>query len=162
MPPTSLTSAPPSKARIWPITAMLVTVAVLLMLVDGFNAAMQVAPFFGQSAARDDYIGSGMTCLSALPVFVAMIWFGWQRGSRGGLLLIGGPAALMAYLGLYQLATSPGRSTGTDLPRTPDLTDLLSGTTSLNWLAFLVFSLGALATHQRRWQLRHTVKGSGA
>jgi hypothetical protein len=141
---------------------MLVTVAVLLMLVDGFNAAMQVSPFFGQSAVRDDYIASGMACLTALPVFAAMIWFGWLRGSRDGLLLIGGPASLMVFLGLHQLATTSGSSGDPNPDRTADLADLLSSTTSLNWLAFMVFSLCALATHQHRWQLRHTVKGSGA
>jgi len=162
MPLAASTSTPASKAGIWPVTAMLVTVAVLLMLVDGFNAMMRVAPFFGESAVRDDYIASGMTCVTALPAFVAMTWFGWQRGSRGGLLLIGGPAALMAYVGLVQLATTPGSPAVTDLPRTPDLADLLSGTTSLNWVAFLVFLLSALATSQRRWQLRRTAKASGA
>ena len=28
--------------------------------------------------------------VTALPVFAAMFWFGWLRGSREGLLLIGG------------------------------------------------------------------------
>ena len=68
----------------------------------------------------------------------------------------------MAYPGLHRLAIAPASSAGTDLPRTSDLADLLAGTTWPSRGAFIVFSLGALATHQKRWHLRHTVKGSAA
>ena len=91
MPPAS--DPPHPATRIWPLTALLVTLALLLMLADGFGAAIQVAPSFGEMADRDDYVASGMTCLTALPAFAAMIWFGWQRGSRDGLILIGVPAS---------------------------------------------------------------------
>jgi hypothetical protein len=53
--------------RTWPTTAMLVTVAILLMLVNGFGAGIQAASFFGESPSRDDYISAGMACLTSLP-----------------------------------------------------------------------------------------------
>ena len=68
----------------------------------------------------------------------------------------------MTYLGLHQLGTASGSSRDPHPDRTADLADLFGQLTSLNWGAFIVFSLCALATHQRRWQLRHTVKGSAA
>jgi len=159
---TPASNAPRTAVRIWPVTALMVTLALLLMLVDEFNAAMQVAPFFGETAVRDDYIASGMTCLSALPAFAAMIWFGWQRGSRDGLMLIVVPAALMAYLGLHQLGTVSGSSRDPNPSRTADLTDLLGDPTWLNWCAVTLFSLGAIATHQQRRRARRTTRGSAA
>jgi hypothetical protein len=160
MPPASY--PPPAAPRIWPMTALVVTLAVSLMLVDGFNAMIQVAAFFGETAVRDDYIGSGMTCLTALPAFAAMIWFGWQYGSRSGLILIGVPASLMAYVGLQLLGTDSGSSRDPDPGRTADLTDLFGDLTWLNWCAVAVFSLGAMATHLQRRHSRHTLKGSAA
>jgi len=149
-------NTPRTAVRSWPVTALLVTLALLLMLVDGFNAAIQVTPFFGETAVRDDYIASGMTCLTALPAFAAMIWFGWQRGSRDGLMLIGVPAALMAYVGLHQLGTYA------NLSRAANLADLFGDTTWLNWCAVALFGLGAVATRQQRRRARHTNRGSGA
>lgn len=84
------------------------------------------------------YIASGMTCLTALAAFAAMIWFGWQRGSRDGLVLIGVPAALMAYAGLHQLGTYA------NLSRAANLADLFGDTTWLSWCAGALFSLGPL------------------
>jgi hypothetical protein len=127
MPPASNT--PRTAARIWPVTALLTTLALLLMLVDGFNAAIKVASFFGQTAVRDEYIASGMACLTALSAFAAMIWFGWQRGSRGGLMMIGVPAALMAYLGLQLLGTVSGSSRDPDPSRPADLAGLFGDLT---------------------------------
>jgi hypothetical protein len=160
MPPASNT--PRTAARTWPVTALLTALALLLMLVNGFNAAIQVTPFFGQTAVRDDYIASGMACLSALPAFAAMIWFGWQRGSRAGLMLIGVPAALMAYLGLHQLGTVSGSSQDPNPSRTADLADLFGDLTWLSWCAVALFSMGAIATHQQRRRARHTESGLAA
>ena len=160
MPPTVAADASVTR-RTWPTTAILVTVAVLLMLVQGFGAGIEVASFFGDSASRDNYISAGLACATILPVFAAMIWCGWQRGSRRGLWLIGGPAAVMALAGLNLLATT-GDSRDPNPSRTPSLSDLFAGPTWLNWGAFVVFAGAAVATHLLRRRTRHTEKGSAA
>jgi len=80
--------------RIRPITAMLVVIAFVLMLMSAFIAGIEVASFFGAQASRDSYIEAGMTCVTTLPVFAAMVWCGRLRGSGHGLWLIGLPAAV--------------------------------------------------------------------
>ena len=148
--------------RTWPTTTLLVVLACLLTLYQGFGAAITLAPFFGETPVRDDYISSGMACLTTLPAFAAMIWCGWQRGSRLGLCLIAGPAALMALLGLNWLATSSGSSRDPSPDRAPDPTDLFGDTTLLSWGAVVMFVGVAVATLLMRRRVRHTEKGSAA
>ena len=161
MAPFVAADPPHPNRRIWPTTAMLVTVASLLMLVDGFVASIQAASFFGDTPSRDHYISAGMACLTALPAFAAMTWCGWQRGSRHGLWLIGVPAALMALAGL-NLLTTTGDSRDPHPSRTPSLADLFGDLTLLNWGAVVVSAGVAVATHLVRRRARHTEMGSGA
>jgi len=140
---------------------MLVVVAILLMLIQGFVAAITTAPFFGDTPSRDEYISAAMTCVTTLPVFAAMIWCGWQRGSRRGLWLIGVPAAVMALAGLNLLATT-GDARDPNPSRTPGLADLFGGSATLNWIIAAVFVGVAMATHLLRRRARHTGTGSPA
>jgi len=140
---------------------MLVIAAFLLMLANGFVAAITTAPFFGDTPSRDEYIEAGMTCVTTLPVFAAMIWCGWQRGSRRGLWLIGVPAAVMALSGLNLLATT-GDSRDPHPSRAPGLSDLFSGGALLSWVAFAVFAGFAVGTHLLRRRARHTESNSAA
>jgi len=162
MPPTVAADPTPVTRRIWPTTALLVILAALLTLYQTFAAAITLAPFFGETAERDDYISSGMACVTTLPAFAAMIWCGWQRGSRGGLWLIGGQAVLMALLGLNWLSTSSGSSRDPAPDRAPSLGDLFGDLTWLSWGATVVFAGVAVATHLMRRRARHTELGSAA
>jgi hypothetical protein len=155
MSPTVSTGSAPAIRRTWPTTAMLVIVASVLMLIQGFGAGIEVASFFGDSPSRDNYISAGMACVTTLPVFAAMIWCGWQRGSRRGLWLIGGPAAVMTLAGLNLLATT-GDSRDPHPSRTPGPEDLFRDWTLLNWWALVVFVGCAVATHLLRRRARHT------
>lgn len=136
-------------------------VGVVLMLAQGFVAAMTTAPFFGDTPSRDEYISAGMTALTTLPVFAAMIWCGWQRGSRRGLWLIGGPSAVMALSGLNLVATT-GDARDPHPTRTLGVGDLFAGGAPLNWLAFAVFAGLTVGTHLLRRRARHTESGSAA
>ena len=159
----SQTGAPETvtaKRRIWPITATLVVFALLLFLYQGFVAAITTAPFFGDIPSRDQDIEAGMACVTTLPVFAAMIWCGWQRGSRRGLWLIGGLAAVMAFAALSPLGTT-GDSGDPHPGRAPGLADLFGGSAPLNWVAFVVFAGLSLATYLQR-RARHAETGSAA
>ncbi|HEX7460574.1 MAG TPA: hypothetical protein VF317_00195 [Dermatophilaceae bacterium] len=155
MAPTATTDAARMTPRIWPITAMLVIIAFVLMLMSTFIAGIEVAPFFGDHPSRDSYIEAGMTCVTTLPVFAAMVWCGQQRGSRHGLWLIGVPAGLMAYSGLNLLLTTGGPN-HPHPNLAPDVTDLFSGSTVFNWIAFVVFAVVAVTTHLQRRRARRT------
>ncbi|MEO8518409.1 MAG: hypothetical protein ABI438_04460, partial [Dermatophilaceae bacterium] len=149
MRPTVTTEAASATRRVWPTTAMLVISAFVLMLMSTFIAGIEVAPFFGDYPSRDSYIEAGMTCVTTLPVFAAMVWCGRQRGSRHGLWLIGVAAGLMAYSGLNLLLTTGGPN-HPHPNLAPDVTDLFSGSTVFNWAAFVVFVAVAVATHLQR------------
>jgi hypothetical protein len=144
------------------MTALLVTLAFLLVLYQMFGVAIMTAPFFGETPQRDDYISAGMACLTTLPAFAAMIWCGWQHGSRHGLSLIWVSAALLSYEGLHLLAYDSGSSRDPNPHRTPDLTDLFVDVTWLNWGVVVVFGGCSVATHLRRRRARHTEKASHA
>jgi hypothetical protein len=160
MQPTGANDASETR-RTWPTTAMLVAVAILLMLVNGFGAGIQAASFFGESASRDDYISAGMECLTTLPAFAGLIWCGWQRGCRVGLWLVAVPAMVMVLAGLNLLATTGG-SRDPDPSRAPGPGDLFGVLTLFNWGATVVFVGAAAATHLLRRRGGHTEKGSAA
>ena len=164
MPPTVATNpANPviGAPRGWPITAMLVIVVFLLFPFQLLVAGSEVSRLFGDIPSRDRYISAGMRCVTTLPFFAAMIWRAWQRGSRRGLWLIGGPAALMALSGLNLLATT-GDSGDPHPSRTPGLADLFGESTRLNWSAFLVFVGFAVAIRLLQRRAHRTENGSGA
>lgn len=100
---------PTDGRRTWPTTSLLVSVTAALMFVDGSLALVGSGPFFGVTPDRDDHISAAMACLTALPAFAAMAWYGGQRGSWVGLWLLGGCAAVMTLAGLA-LIEKPGTS----------------------------------------------------
>ena len=155
--PLTVATDDPTARRIWPITAMLFTVAVVVMLVNGYGAAIQSTAFFGVTPSRDDYISAGMACLTTLPVFAALIWCGWQRGSRAGLVLIAGPGAVMVVVGLHLLGMV-GASKDPEPGRAPRLADLFGDLTLLNWGAVVVLVAIAATTHLLRLRTRRTKK----
>lgn len=161
MAPIVAADPPPLDRRIWPTTALLVILAFLLTLYQGFGVAITTAPFFGDTPSRDDYISAGTAALTTLPAFAAMIWCGWQRGSRPGLWLIAAPAALMVLVGLNLLATE-GDSRDPHPTRALSLADLFTAMTWLNWGTTILFVAIAVAGHLLRRRVRHTGKGSGA
>ena len=157
--PTTVAGAPTT--RTWRSTAALVTLAVLLMLIQGLGALFAGATFMGSRPTYDDYVSAAMACLTTLPAFAALIWWGWQRGSRLGIWLIAGPATVMLLVGLDLLATTRS-SHGTFTTRSPNLGDLSSGGSLLNWWAVVVFVACAAATQLRRRRARHTENASAA
>lgn len=158
---TEITRAAPVTRRIWPITAMLVLVAAVLMLRQWFLAVIMTAPFFGDTPSRGNYILSAMACLTTLPAFAAMIWCGRQRGCQRGLWLIGGAALLMGWVGLNLLGTA-GDARDPDPGRWPNLADLFGDSTWLSWVATVVFVAVAVTTRQLRRRTRHTELDSAA
>ena len=97
-----------------------------------------------------------MACLTALPGFAAMIWCGWQRGSRLGLLLISGPAALMTLVGLNLLNTPALTSVDHQRRRTLSFADLFVDVTLVNWVVVMLVAGVAVATHLLRRRARRT------
>jgi len=140
---------------------MLVIVAGLLMLYQGFGAAITVAPFFGDTPSRDNYISAAVACLTTLPAFASMIWWGVQRGSRLGLWLICAPAALMVVAGVNFLGTR-GDSRDPNPTRSVSALDFFGQLTWLNWGTTVLFAGAAVVTHLVRRQPRHTERGSAA
>lgn len=168
MPPTVAAEAAPVTRRIWPTTALLVLLAGLLMVYQLLAGALMVYveflgsltdAFFPDAPLRADYISAAMACLTTVPVFVAMIWCGWQRGSRLGLLLISGPAAVMTLVGLNLLDTPAVTPRGPEPRRALSLADLFGDLTLLNWAAVVVFAVVAVATHLLRQRARRTGEG---
>ena len=173
---TQTTSAASATHRIWPITTLVVLVAYLLAAYQLFICAvlamtgvMSAFPSFASNLGRtsdslldNGYIAAGMACLTTLPAFAAMIWCGWQRGSRYGLLLIGGPALAMAFVGFLALHTAAGPTVAPQARRLPDVADLFDDLTLVNWAVLLIFGGFAVATHLLRRLARHTQQASAA
>ena len=172
MPPSAVADAAPISPvtrRIWPTTAILALLAILLtayqllacfaLVVLDFEVAILKA-FYPHTPLVDAYISAGMACLTTLPAFAAMIWCGWQRGSRLGLLLISGPAAVMVLVGVNLLDTPALTSVGRQPRRALRPEDLFGDLTSLNWATALVFAGVAMATHLVRRRARRTDEGS--
>ena len=155
--------------RGWPVTGKLLVVLVVIVVFVVFLlfpfqllvAGGEVSRLFGDIPSRDRYISAAMRCLTTLPAFAAMIWCGWQGGSRRALWLIGGPAALMALSGFNLLATG-SYSSDPHPDRVPGLADVFGGSTWINWVAFVPFVGWALATHLRRRRARATEISSAA
>jgi hypothetical protein len=165
MPPTVATEAASATRRVWPTTALLVLLAYLLMVYQLLAGAFMVylgfllplsSVFFPDTPDGGDFIPAAMACLTTLPAFAAMVWCGWQRGSRLGLLLVSGPAALMTLVGLNLLDTPPVTLRSPQPTRAPSLIGLFGDLTLLNWAAVVVFVAVAVPTHLQRRRARRT------
>ena len=140
---------------------MLVFAAFLLFLFQLFNVAMTSLQYHGNSGSRNENIATGMLCLTTLPAFAAMIWFGRQRGSRHGLWLIAGLAGVMAWSAFTGL-TKSGVIWQPHPDRVPDLAELFKAGSLFSWAAFVVFAGLAVGSHLLRRRARHTESGSAA
>ena len=169
MAPSVAADPPHPQRRIWPTTALLVILAYLLMVYQLLAGAFMVylgfllplsSMFFPGTPDGGDFIPAAMACLTTLPAFAAMIWCGWQRGSRLGLLLISGPASLMTLVGLNLLDTPAVTLRSPQPRRALSLVDLFGDLTLLNWAAVVVFVAVAVATHLQRRRARRTQEGS--
>jgi hypothetical protein len=159
------------KPRVWPVTAVLVVGAFLLMayqlvqcafLTIGVATLFLMSPFFPDVSPDPDYIAAAMACLTTLPAFAAMIWCGWQRGSRRGLLLFGLPAAVMTAVGFVLLDTPAVTSKVPQPRRSLSLADPFLDWTVVNWVVAALFVGLALVTLLLRRQARHAETGSAA
>jgi len=169
MPPTVATEAASATRRVWPTTALLVLLAIVLMVYQllagtflvylGFLLPLS-SVFFPDTPDGGDFVPAAMACLTTVPAFAAMIWCGWQRGSRLGLLFVGGPAALMTLVGLNLLDTPPVTLRSPQPRRALSLVDLFGDLTLLNWAAVVVFVAIGVATHLKWRRARRTQEGS--
>jgi len=169
MPPTVATEAASATRLVWPTTPLLVLLACLLMVYQLLAGAFMVylgfllplsSVFFPDTPDGGDFIPAAMACLTTLPAFAAMVWCGWQRGSRLGLLLISGPAALMTLVGLNLLNTPALTSVDHQRRRALSFADLFVDVTLVNWVVVMLFAGVAVATHLLRRRARRTEGGS--
>jgi hypothetical protein len=174
---TEVTSAAPVTRRVWPITTLVVIVAFLLMAYQLFVCAIMAVGSMSSelfqglvsnvgttsdSPFENGYITAGMACLTSLPAFAALIWCGWQRGSRFGLLLIGVPAWVMGVVGFLALDTARGTNVAPEARRLPYIADLFDDLTLVNWAVVVLFGGFAVVTHLLRRRPRPTQKASAA
>lgn len=153
---THLTSEPTAdsglaRGPVWPVTALVVLLGWCLMAWTVFAAAINTAPFFGDTPSRDHYIESGMVSLTALLPIAILLVLARMTGSRWGLWLLAVPALLLVPLGLTMLAES-GDPTDPGAGRPVRFGDAFQDLTRLNWLAtaVLLVVLGLVLWRRRR------------
>jgi hypothetical protein len=165
-----ITQAAPATRRVWAITALIVLLAYWLAAYQlsvcaslAMTGMYSVFPDFLSNLGRtssspfdNGYISAGMACLTTLPAFAAMIWCGWQRGSRAGLSLIMGPALVIGAVGILALDTAAGPHVAPQARRWPNAADLFDDLTRVSWTVFMIFGGFAAATHLVRRYRRHT------
>lgn len=140
------------QGRTWPVTAGLVALAVLLVAVDLFGAAIATASFFGDAPSRSQYLAAGATALTAVLPLAVLAVAGWSLGSRWGLAVIGLLASLSAVVGVATLG-QPGDPIDPDPGRALAAGDFVTDLNVLNGLALVVALLVlALALVVRRRQ----------
>ncbi|SDP70533.1 hypothetical protein SAMN04489867_3542 [Pedococcus dokdonensis] len=141
------------RGPVWPVTALVVLLGWCLLAWTVFAAAINTAPFFGETASRDRYLESGMVSLTALVPVLLLVVLGLLLGSRWGLALLAVPALLLVPLGLSSLgqAGDPAKS---GYGRALRLDDAVQDLTRLNWVAAVVLLLviAAVVTWRRRRQ----------
>jgi hypothetical protein len=116
--------------------------------------------FFPDTPDGGDFIPAAMACLTTLPAFAAIVWCGWQRGSRAGTV-VRQQASRPDDAGLAQPAGHPPVTLRSPQPRRAlSLVDLFGDLTHLNWAAVVVFVAVAVATHLQRRRARRTQEGS--
>jgi hypothetical protein len=153
---TGRTSGPHEPARrergpVWPVTALVVLLGWCLLAWTVFAGAINTAPFFGETASRNQYVESGMVALTALVPVALLLVLGLVAGSRWGLALLALPALLLVPLGLSMLdgAGDPEKS---GYGRKVQWHDAFQDLTRLNWLATaaLVLLVAVVVWRRRR------------
>ena len=137
---------------VWPVTALVVLLGWCLLAWTVFAATINTAPFFGETASRDEYVESGMVTLTALLPVALLLVLGRVAGSRWGLALLALPALLLVPLGLSMLG-STGDAAKPGYGRGVRWDDAFQDLTRLNWLATAALVvLVAVVTVRRRRQ----------
>lgn len=150
-PRTSSTGAA-APGRTWPLTAALVLLAVALVVVDLFGAAITTAPFFGDTPSREQYLEAGVVACSAAVPLAVLVLSGWLVGARWGLLGIVVPALVSVAIGASLLGTS-GDPTDRDPRRGLRPGDLVTDLNTLNAIGLavaLVVLVAAVVSRRRR------------
>ena len=138
--------------RTWPVTAGVVLLGWCVLAWTVFGAAINTAPFFGDTPSRSQYVESGMACLAALPPVALLLVAGLLAGSRWGLLVLALPAVLLVPMGL-DLLSKPGDPADASPGRAVQFSDVFADLTRLSWAATAVLLLvvgGMLLARRRR------------
>ena len=137
--------------RVWPLTALLVLVGVVVQASALWNALIAAAPFFGDVPSRARYLESAASSLSGLAPTVAIAALGLVLGCRWGLLALVPGAALLLVGGMESLRR-PGDPADPDPGRALRLADLGDDITRLSWLvaALAVVALVVVLVARRR------------
>ena len=134
---------------VWPITALLVLLGWCLLAWTVFVAAINTAPFFGETASRDRYLESGMVALTGLVPVALLLVLGILAGSRWGLALLALPALLLVPLGVGSLGET-GDPQQSGYGRAARWDDAFADATRLNWAVGVVLLLVIAAVVWRR------------
>ncbi|WP_106297358.1 hypothetical protein [Knoellia remsis] len=129
------------RAPVWPVTAAVVVLGLMLLAWDAWAAIWTTAPLFGEISTRADRIEAGMVLLTGtVPV---LVWSAWAilRGSRLGLALLLAPTALLGWMGVNELGNA-GDPSAPDHARPVRWFDATDELTRGNWA---VAALGVLA-----------------
>jgi hypothetical protein len=137
---------------VWPVTAGIVLVGVLLLGWEVVAAAVGTAPFFAETPSRDRYIEAGMLLTTSVVPVALLCLLGWLLGSRWGLALLALPGAVAVAMGVDLM----GRTGGENYPdrtRPVELADVAQDLVRPNWLATGVLAVAvALQLWRRRRQ----------
>jgi len=141
----------PAERRVWPVTAAIVVVGLLLLAWEVVVAVVNTAAFFGETPSRDRFIETGMLLVtSAVPVALACA-LGLLLGSRWGLALLAVPGLVAVAMGV-DLMGRLGADRYPDRDRPVRLSDAFQDLTRPNWLAaaVLLAVLGLVLARRRR------------
>ena len=145
----------PVERHIWPVTAAIVLVGLLLLAWEVVVAVVNTAAFFGDTPPRDRYIEAGMLlATSVVPVALACA-VGLLLGSRWGLALLAVPGLAAVAMGVALMGrVGTDRYPGRDRP--VRLSDAFQDLTRPNWLAaaVLLAVLGLVLARRRRTGIR--------
>jgi hypothetical protein len=136
---------------VWPITAGIVLLGLLLLAWEVVVAVINTAAFFGETPSRDRYVEAGMLLVTSVVPVVLLCLLGWLLGSRWGISLLAVPGAVAVAMGV-DLMGRIGGDNHPDRTRPVRLGDAFQDLTRPNWLAtgLLLMTLSLLLWRRRR------------
>jgi len=143
--------APAPRRPVWPVTAAVVLLGLLLLGWEVVAAVISTAPFFGETPSRDRYVEAGMLLVTSVVPVALLCLLGWLLGSRWGLVLLALPGAAAVAMGVDQLGRLGGDG-HPDRDRPVRLGDAFQDLTRPNWLAagLLLVAVSLLSWRRRR------------